>query len=258
VPSHDSPPPKDLVAVNDAEELCRQLLDTPWRWRRSTRHTEAVELLGKVHGTGDLATSFVALLLCTCRRWDRVTARLIAAIDDSGLLDDTDLDELAESFLVHERVISYPLTRLSPQWMDIDVANGTSRACTVDADTLEHHRLSVEPPLRRWASRRVLQADPPRLPDLLSAAGRFKPHHGAALIHGMLNAASALDIVARRKVIERGLQTARSSVRRAALDRLCELDGAAAAQRRARSDSNATVRAWQPPRSEPTQVSLGI
>jgi hypothetical protein len=169
-----------------------------------------------------------------------------------------DLDELAESFLVHEHVISYPLTRLSPQWVDIDVGNGTSRAYTVDADTLAHHRPSVQPPLRRWASRRALRADPRRLPDLLSAAERFKPHHRDALIHGMLDAASALDLVARRTIIERGLGTAQSSVRRAALDRLCELDGAASAQRRARSDSNATVRAWHPPLSEATQISLGI
>ena len=34
---------------------------------------EAVELLDKVHDTGELPTVLVALLLCSCRRWDRVT-----------------------------------------------------------------------------------------------------------------------------------------------------------------------------------------
>lgn len=63
---------------------------------------EAVELLAKVHGTSELPASFVALMVCTCRRWDRVTARLIAAIEDSALLDDAELDELADSFLSHE------------------------------------------------------------------------------------------------------------------------------------------------------------
>ena len=76
---------------------------------RSTRHAEAVELLTRVHGTGELRFSLAVVLVCTCRRWDRVTAQLIAAIHDSGLLDDTELDELADAFIAHEHVISYPL-----------------------------------------------------------------------------------------------------------------------------------------------------
>ena len=77
---------EELVAVSDAEGLCRRLLASPWGWGSITRYAEAVELLGKVQGTSALPMSFVALMLCTCRRWDRVTSRLIAAIEDSGLL----------------------------------------------------------------------------------------------------------------------------------------------------------------------------
>lgn len=120
----DDSPLEELAAVKDAEELCRQLLAGSWSWGGSTRHIEAVELLDRVHGTSELPASFVALMLCTCRRWDRVTARLIAAIEDSGLLRDADLDELAESFLSHEHVISYPLTWVSPQWLDVDLSDG--------------------------------------------------------------------------------------------------------------------------------------
>ena len=109
----DDSPLDELAAIDDAEELCRQLLARPCGWGTSTRHMEAVELLDGVHGTSELPASFVALMLCTCRRWDRVTARLIAAVEDSGLLGDADLDELAESFLSHEHVISYPLTWVS-------------------------------------------------------------------------------------------------------------------------------------------------
>jgi hypothetical protein len=148
-----------LTAIEDSEELCRQLLASPGGWGSSTSHVEAVEMLGKVHGTGELPGSFVALMLCTCRRWDRVTARLIAAIEDSGLLDDADLDELADWFLAHEHVISYPLAWVSPQWLEVDLSDWTSRTCTVDEDTLAHHRLSFEPPLRRWGARRALLAD---------------------------------------------------------------------------------------------------
>jgi hypothetical protein len=81
----------------------------------STRYTEAVELLRGVHGTGELPASFVVLLLCSCWRWNRVTSKLIAAIEKTGLLDDGDLDELAESFLSYEVTIEYPMAWVSPQ-----------------------------------------------------------------------------------------------------------------------------------------------
>lgn len=61
--------------------------------------------------------------------------------------------------------------------------------------------------------------------DLLSAAGALKPRHRDALIHGLLDAADVLEEAQRRRVVGRGLQTAQASVRRTALDRLCELDG---------------------------------
>ncbi len=171
-----------------------------------------------LHGPDELPVAFVALLLCSCRRSDRVTTRLIAAIEPSGVLCDSDLDELAESLLSHELVISYPLTWISPQWLDIDLS----------------------------AARRALRADPTRLDDLLSAAEGFQPRHRDALIHGLLDAADVLDKAQRCGVVRRGLQTAQASVRRTALDRLCELDGPQKAVRRARSDSNATVRKWRP------------
>jgi hypothetical protein len=55
------------------------------RLGRSTRRADAVELLTRVHGTGELPFSLAVVLVCTCRRWDRATAKLIAAIQDSGL-----------------------------------------------------------------------------------------------------------------------------------------------------------------------------
>lgn len=234
------------MGIEDAEELCRRLLASPSGWGSSTRHMEAAELLGKVHGTGELPLAFVAFLLCSCQRWDRVSARLIAAIEASGLLCDSDLDELAESLLSHELVISYPLTWVSPQWMDVDLGDATSRTYTVDEDTLGQHHPSFEPPMRRWAARRALRADPARLDDLLSAAGGFEPRHRDALIHGLLDAGDILEETARRRVVRRGLQTAQAGVRRTALDRLCELEGPERALRRARSDPNAMVRRWRP------------
>jgi hypothetical protein len=250
----DDEPLAHLRAAEDADELCRRLLASPWRWGSSTQHTDAIELLSNVRGTSELPMSFVALMLCTCPRWDRVTNRLIAAVQDSGLLDDAELDQLADSFLSYEHVISYPLTWASPQCLGIEFDDGTGRLHTVNGDTLAEHRPTFEPPLRRWAAQRALRSDPGRLPDLLQAGEQFEPRHHGALIHGLLDAADILDEPDRRDLIRRGLNATQASVRRTALDCLCELDGPEKAQRRAQQDPNATVRKWRPPTpdSQPT------
>jgi len=73
-------------------------------------------------------------------------------------------------------------------------------------------------------------------------------------ISGVEDAEEVLDVAARRRLIERGLQTAQASVRRTALDRLCELEGPAKACGRARGDTNAAVRKWRPRLPEPSQL----
>jgi hypothetical protein len=237
----------ELAAIDDADELCRLLLGNPGGWGRSTRPAEAVELLTRVHGTGELPFSLAVVLVCTCQRWDRVTAKLIAAIHDSRLLDNTELDELADVFLAEDHVISYPLAWASPQWLEINLHDGTGRTYTVTEDTPAQHRVRPEPPLRRWAARQALHTRPARLAELLGTAARFEPRHRDAAIHGLLDAAYVLDEPARRTVVARGLRAAHGSVRIAALELLCELDGAEPARRLAAADPNAQVRKWRPP-----------
>lgn len=245
-------PVDELAAIDDADELCRLLLGNPTGWRRSTRHAEAVELLTRVHGTGELPFTLAVVLVCTCRRWDRVTAKLIAAIHDSRLLEHTDLDELADVFLAKDHVISYPAVWASPQWLEIDLHDGTSRTYTVTDDTPAQHHVRPERPLRRWAARHALHNDPARLTELLSTAEQFEPRHRDAAIHGLLDTANTLDEPARRTLIDRGLRAAHGSVRIAALEHLCELDGPDTARGLAAADPNAQVRKWRPPADTPT------
>ena len=247
---------EELAALGDADEVCRRLLASPWGWGRSTRHHEAVELLAGVSGTSELPPAFVALVICTCQRWDRVTARLITALEHSELLDDADLDELAEVLLSHEHVIAYPLAWVSPEWLGVELHDGSGNIRVVDQDTLGQHRTRLEPPLRRWAARRALRANPARLEQLLRDADLLAPRHRDAVIHGLLDAADRLDVTERRGLVNRGLHGGQSNVRLAALDLLCELDGPDAARSRAHVDTNATVRRWQPPIELPQPTLL--
>ncbi len=236
----------ELSAIEEADELCRRLLESPWGWGHSSRCAEAVDLLASVHGTGTLPDAFLAMLLCTCDRWGRVTAKLIGAVEASGALTDADLDELAESFLGEEVVIEYPFLWACPRGLDLASSEEGEPGFVIDDDTMAQTRRRPEPPLRRWAAARVLQSDPGRLDDLLTSTSSLPPRHRDAALQGLLDAADALEEGDRRQLLRRGLRCGVGSVRRSALDRLCELDGADAALRRARADANRAVRAWRP------------
>lgn len=118
---------------------------------------------------------------------------------------------------------------------------------TVADDLPVVERRHPEPPLRRWAATRTLRADPGRLDSLLEIAGRLSPAHRDAVLQGLLDAASDLEVPEQRRLITRGLQAGTAAARRRALDVLCDLDGPDAARRRARRDRNEQVRNWRPP-----------
>jgi hypothetical protein len=192
---------------------------------------------------GALPGSLVARLLCTCRRWDRVTAKLIAAIEECGALSGPDLDELAESLLSDEVVAVFPLAWISGHWTESGTADGTTRTVEVSDEATAREERRVEPPLRRWAAARALRNDPARLEELLVRADGIPPRHRDALLHGLLDAAGGLEAGQRRRLVSRALRSGIARVRRATLDRLCELDGPGAALRRARSGPDRAVRA---------------
>ena len=246
-PSPDEDPAiAELSAIEDADELCRRLLESAWGWGSSSRCSEAVDLLARVRGTGSLPDAFLVLLVCTCDRWGRVTAKLIAAIERSGILAGDSLDELAESFLSEEVVIEYPFLWACPRGLDLATPEEGEPGFVVDEHTMAKARRRPEPPLRRWAAARALRGDPGRLDDLLASTGSLPPRHRDAALQGLLDAADALEEDDRRRLVRRGLRCSVGSVRRSALDRLCELDGPDAALRRARADGNRAVRAWRP------------
>lgn len=237
----------ELADAAGADELCRLLLEAAWGWGSSTGHREAVELLRSVRGTGELGDGFLALLLCTCGRWDRVTAKLIVALEESELLAGTDLDTLAESFLAHEVIVECPVGWLHPDLVGLEFGDDVDDVVVAVADDIPIvERRHPQPPLRRWAGARALRADPGRLDELLESAGRLRPAHRDALVQGLLDSASGLVPPDRRRLVTRGLRAGTAAARRRAIDVLCDLDGPEAARRRAQRDHNEHVRRWRP------------
>jgi hypothetical protein len=106
---------------------------------------EADSLLRGLTGRGTLPGSLVALLLYTCHRWDRVTAKLIAAIEDSDVLSGPDLHELAESPLSDEVVAVFPLAWVSREWLEFDIGDGATRTVQVSDETTPRDRRRLEP-----------------------------------------------------------------------------------------------------------------
>lgn len=238
----------EFADVHDTDELCRRLLGPAGvgGWRSSSHH-DAVDALSRVCRTGDLGTGFAALLICTSPRWDRVTRQLIAALEASGVLTDNELDRLADTLAADAVVFEFPAAWVSPEWLEIDITPpGSARSYRIDEHTPMTVTRDIAPPLRRWSARRMLAADPSRFTDLLDLARRLDPRDRGALVLGLLDANDALNAGDRRQLMRIGLATGMARVRCAALDLMTELDGAEAALRRARGDSDAKVRAWRP------------
>jgi hypothetical protein len=247
---HDDPL-SELADAADADELCRLLLESAWGWGSSTDHREAVELLRSVRGTGELGDGFLALLLCTCARWDRVTAKLIAALEGSDLLGYADLDSLAESFLSHQVVVECPVAWLRPGLVGLEFGEDDGDVMFTVADDLPMvERRHPEPPLWRWPAARALRVDRGRLDELLDTAGSLPPTHRDAALQGLLDSASGLTPPDQRRLVRQGLR-AGTAARRRALDVLCDLDGPDTALRRARRDPNESVRRWRPRAQQP-------
>jgi hypothetical protein len=249
-------PLSELADAADADELCRLLLESAWGWGSSTGHMEAVDLLRSVRGTGELGDGFLALLLCTCSRWDRVTAKLIVALEESDLLACGDLDSLAESFLTDEVIVECPVSWLRPDLVGLEFGDDAGDVMfTVAGEIPITERRRPEPPLRRWAAARALRADPGLLDALLDDAGSLPPAHRDAVLQGLLDSASGLAPPDRRRLVQRGLRAGTAAARRRALDVLGDLDGSDAARRRAQRDRNEHVRRWRPRVQQPVVPS---
>ncbi len=214
---------------------------------RTPNHPEAIALLRKHHGEGQDGAFDSALLLCTYRRWERCSARVIADMAASRLLGENDLNRLAAAFLCEDKVIyDYPARWVGSKLLEIDVATGRSKVIRVPPDTPLRYEALVPPPLRRWAAARILRRQPDRVEAVLERAHSLDPPAGAAVVMGMLDAIGSLAPEDVGAVLEYGLSWPLGKVRLQALKLLAASEGPEPAIRRAAVDPDAGVRAWRP------------
>jgi len=146
----------DLTAIMDADSP-----DELWRWlvthpnaHASTLTWDAVGAFERVHA-GDVADAVrTAGLLCTDRRWRRVTGRLVSDIEATGILSDVMVGDMARAFLFQDQLA----WAIPEQW----VLDGTVRSFAgkkVRPGRPVVANRPIAPPLRRWAAARLAVAD---------------------------------------------------------------------------------------------------
>ena len=251
----------DLVALwgaNDTADLWRTLILHSGHVER--QHWEALALFRRHHRAGGAPGALTtAMLLCTDRRWRRCTAGLIDGIGDASILTDCELDELAGRFLWSDDVrLELPASWFGPDLVEIDLKSDgdapTPSFVPVDPDTRVTASRRIPPPLRRWAARHLLRADPDAYGAMLARTSALAARDASAVVSGMLDAVEALDDDLAREVLEVGLDWPLGSVRRLALALLAVSDREGAVQRAAR-DPDMKVRSWTP---DPPELALGL
>lgn len=213
---------------------------------RSTRHQEAVELFvlhHREHPTGGVDT---AVLLCTERRWNRCTTKLIVDICATGILGDDALDALADRLLWTDRPsVRGPLSWVGLEWMSIDLGSGRVVDGGIDRDRpVDHPRSPPEPPLLRWAAGRLLRRKRTALDRLSGRVTSLDSRRGPAVVAGALDAADSLSRRDLRAAIDLGLASGRASTRKVAQQVMADRDDLAEALRLARTDPDASIRRW--------------
>lgn len=157
--SRDEESPAEVAGAPDAQHL-RRLLVTVTGGSELVPAV-AIDTFQRLHDAGQQEPVDSALLLCTDWRWRRTSARVLAGILATGILDDDQQDHLANALLWPDRArYVHPLGWFGSTFIKFDLspARRAPRQRKVRAHpntpvTSERH---VWPPLRSWAAQRVL------------------------------------------------------------------------------------------------------
>lgn len=225
---------EDLHSASTVEDLWGVLL--AWHGIRSSSvWEEPYVLFIRFHRHDSTNADVTAALLCSDHRWRKAAHHLIDRLTTSDVLDDEQLDRLADWFTGDGFE-----TQL--ETADDRQRNGTSTV-----------RRPIWPPLRRWAARRAVVRHPERWRALIDASTMLPSRDAVATVAGVMDAAEHIPLDQRAILAEVGLNHGSGTVRLAALPILVATAGTDAAVAAARRDPSAKVRAWKPNSSDIAQ-----
>jgi hypothetical protein len=232
-------PLQDFVGIGGASTP-----DELWRWlvlhpnaTPANLAWNAVSAFKRVHATNRDEALQTASLLCTDRRWRRITGRLIAEIEDTNMLDDDGLDRLAEDFLMMDAYA----WRIPPSWLRgkvVRLAGGHRGKRMVYLDR------PVATPLRRWAARRISARHPSSVAAILTRLDTLPSRDRDAVMVGLLDASPQYPEEARETLISAACEWPGGSVRWRALRLLADAGRHEKVRFRAMRDPSAKIRSW--------------
>jgi hypothetical protein len=234
----------EISDITDALSLWRRLVSGATG--RRLPPAVAVEAFRRLHRDGEPGAFDSALLLCTDRRWYGVSAKVIAGVVDSGILDDDDQDRLADVLLWDEQVrYQHPLWWTGTAFVEYDRDSpGPGRTIHLDPNTPAIAHRSVWPPLRAWAAGRVLTRHRASARDVLDHARSLPPRDAAAAVTGAVRVVDHLDPDQARTVLNAALAWGHKAPRKAALERLLADGQHDVVRTLTDNDPDASIRGW--------------
>ena len=246
---------EDIVSIHDAATP-NQL----WRWlvlhpnaMAATLTWHATSAFTRVHqGNRDGAVR-TASLLCTDRRWRRITGRLIAELVDANVLDDRELDDLADHFLMLD---TFPW-RIPSIWLKDKTVRVTGGHRSKKPVCIER---PIATPLRRWAAKRLAVRHPSTVGAILARMETLPSRDRDAVMVGLLDATSQFPKDARELLVSVGIDWPGGPVRRRALQLLADDGRHHEAASLAARDPSVKARVWGEKlvrnRTAPRQMAL--
>jgi hypothetical protein len=248
----------EISDITDALTLWRRLVSGATG--RGLLPAVAVDAFQRLPRGGEPGAFDSALLLCTDWRWYGVSAKVIAGIVDSGILDDDDQDRLADTLLWREQVhYRHPIWWIGTTFVEYELDSpipGRTIRVHPNIPTTAHR--SVWPPLRTWAAGRILGRHRASAGDVIEHARSLPARDAAAVVTGAVRVVDDLDQDQARTVLGAALAWGHKAPRKAALERLLLSGHDDLVRTLAANDPDASIRWWASERlgDKATQGSL--
>lgn len=219
--------PDEMLALSDAatiDEFHRRIVLFPPLKRSQSDAFEPACLFLHYHQNQRRGAATSALLLVTDNRWRNATGRIMNTIAASALIDEEDLDLLAQSFLAADRCVYW---QAPEEWFEDGteiLLEDTTHPGSADPGTTSTPTdtkpiviaREIRPPLRRWAAARLVKRDPAIWGSVLQRSNGLDSRSGAAVMLGLLDAIDSLPEPAQSVLRQRGAGWPHRDVRAAA------------------------------------------